>query len=68
MSELQCKFVSSKGLLKSCVFIPNVQGSSLMNHGFYNTRKRYGDNVVSIYVCSSALETFVKDIMNKIFG
>jgi hypothetical protein len=66
MSELQCKFVSSKGLLKSCVFIPNIQGSTLRNHGFYDTHKRYKDNVISIYVCSSALENFVKDSMNKI--
>ena len=66
MSELQCKFISSKGLLKSCVFIPDSAESSLRNHGFYNTKKKYGNNIVSIYVCSSSLENFAKDYINKI--
>lgn len=66
MSELQCKFLSTKGLLKSCVFIPNIDKSTLIQHGFYNTQKKYGENIVSIYVCSSALEHFVKEFLNKI--
>ena len=65
MSVLDCNYVSSKGLLRSCVYIPNISGSSLKNHGFSYT-KNYGNNVKSIYVCSSALENFVKEYMNKI--
>jgi len=66
MSETDCKYISSKGILKSCCLIPNKQQSSLPAHKFIITKNINNSDIISIYVCSTALLYFTKLYMNQI--
>lgn len=63
-SETSCYYVGSRGLLKSCVcrsFTPLSSLRQIINQDFSNLKD--GD---SIYICSSALQDFVDNYLNKI--
>lgn len=74
-NEAMCRFVSSRGLLKSCnVYSQNPKSSSptdlahvedfiwQQNSGLYIQR----DSPVSIYVCCDAFQTFINDYASQI--
>lgn len=67
--ESKCKFVSSRGLLKSCSFhSPDPKSSNSFDNGYLidmlNSDKMFDG--MSIYVCSDLLSFFVNDILPTI--
>ena len=67
MNETNCKFVSSRGLLKSCDFYsydPTSGISTLDKYPKYTTKKFKGiDHYPIIHVCTNAFN----DFLNKLF-
>lgn len=64
MSEKDCKYVSSRGLLKSCVVksaTPYSSISETVNYDFSQLRE--GD---SVYICNSAISYFAKNVFPSI--
>jgi hypothetical protein len=60
--QLQCKYVSSHGILLSCLIRSSIPISSIPILIFYNFEKL--QNNCSIYVATSALSEFIKKINN----
>src|SRR5947208_11427328 len=63
--EQHCKFVSSRGLLKSCNVHPETPVSSIRNFPQADYPPRWIDNLQagsSVYVCTSALADFVTNV------
>jgi hypothetical protein len=58
MSENHCVFVSSRGILKSCLYHSRTPVSSIRTLTNYNDFTT-GENGSSIYVCLSALKAFI---------
>jgi hypothetical protein len=62
--ENSCKYVSSRGLLKSCVSHSSEPISSVLITSGYNfSELKDGD---SLYICGTALKYFISKIFNKI--
>lgn len=59
-SEPDCKYVSSRGILKSCAVISSLPTSSIRTLvGYDFSRLKAGDLV---YICNSAIPAFVRDV------
>ena len=56
-TENKCLFVSSRGILNSCIVKSYTPKSSVVNLANYNFR--YLENGCSIYVCGTALKHFI---------
>lgn len=66
--ENECKFVNSRGILKSCTFHSNCPKSSCSNDIEYlkRTLSQPMRNGMSIYVCSNLLRWFVLNALPRI--
>ena len=64
-SEVDCEFVSSRGILKSCDIHSNLPISSIRDLVGYSWNKL--DTIPTIYVCTSAMARFV-ELMDQLPG